>query len=334
MREVIFLYELSYVLQKAGNTMENDNKRFLNVISILNNDLRTALLKVPVSIMNSAVEIVLRAERPLCIECPQKRYYITENGCVTDTLLSQSMVQVSKSSMMEVFQNICNYSVYSYQNEINNGYITLKGGHRAGVCGTAVIDNSRIVSIKDISTINIRIAREIIGCSDKLNTKVNPEKGVLICGEPCSGKTTLLRDYARELSYKYKVSLIDERNELSSNHKGVAQNDIGMCDVYDSYIKDDAITHAVRSMSPDIIVCDEISTLNDIKTIEKSVNSGVSFICTIHAKSKEELMKKDDIKKILNTGAFSQLVFLSSRKKVGEIESVINMDDFGGELDA
>ncbi len=318
------------LLQKAGNTMENNSKRFLNVISVLSNDLRSTLLKVPPNIMNSAVEIVLRTERPLCIECPQKRFYFTENGCITDTLLSQNMVKVSKRSIMEVFQNICNYSVYSYQNEINNGFITLKGGHRAGVCGTAVIDNGRIVTIKDISTINIRIAREVIGCSEALDAKVNPKKGVLICGEPCSGKTTLLRDYARELSYKYKVSLIDERNELSSNHNGIAQNDIGMCDVYDSYIKDDAITHAVRSMSPDIIVCDEISTLNDIKTIENSVNSGVSFICTLHAKSKEELMKKENIRKILNTGAFSQLVFLSSRKNVGEIESVINIDDFGG----
>lgn len=326
------MYELSYALQKAGNTMENNRKRFINVISVLSNDLRSTLMKAPESIMNSAVEIVLRSERPLCIECPDKRFYFTENGCVTDSLLSQNMVKASKRSMMEVFQNICNYSVYSFQNEINNGYITLKGGHRAGICGTAVIDNGKIISIKDISTINIRIAREIIGCSDTLSSKVNPKKGVLICGMPCSGKTTLLRDYARKLSYKYKVCLIDERNELSSNHNGIAQNDIGMCDVYDSYIKDDAITHAVRSMSPDIIVCDEISTLNDIKTIENSVNSGVSFICTIHADSKEELMKKENIRKILKTGAFSQLVFLSSRKNVGDIKEVLNIDDFGGDF--
>ena len=312
--------------------MEHNNKRFLNVISVLTNDLRSTLLKAPPNVMDSAVEIVLRTERPLCIECPQKRFYFTENGCVTDSLLSQNMVKVSKRSMMEVFQNLCNYSVYSFQNEINNGYITLKGGHRAGVCGTAVIDKSKIVSIKDISTINIRIAREVIGCSEKLSQKVDPKKGVLICGEPCSGKTTLLRDFARELSYKYKVSLIDERNELSSNHNGIAQNDVGMCDIYDSYIKDDAITHAVRSMSPDIIVCDEISTLSDIKTIENSVNSGVSFICTLHAKCKKELMKKENIRKILKTGAFSQLVFLSSRKNVGEIESVEDISALDGDV--
>ena len=311
--------------------MENNNKRFLNVISVLSNDLRSTLLKAPPNVMNTAVEIVLRTDRPLCIECPNKRFYFTENGCLTDSLLSQNMVKVSKHAMIETFQNICNYSVYSFQNEINNGYITMKGGHRAGICGTAVVDNGKIVSIKDISTINIRIAREVKGCSDILCEKVDPKSGILICGEPCSGKTTLLRDYARKLSYDYKVALIDERNELSSNHNGIPQNDIGMCDVYDSYLKDDAITHAVRSMSPDIIVCDEISTLKDIKTVENSVNSGVSFVCTLHAKNKDELLKKENIRKLISTGAFSQLVFLSSRKKVGEIEAVEYINDLDGD---
>ena len=311
--------------------MENNNKRFLNVISVLSNDLRSTLLKAPPNVMNTAVELVLRTDRPLCIECPNKRFYFTENGCLTDSLLSQNMVKVSKHAMIETFQNICNYSVYSFQNEINNGYITMKGGHRAGICGTAVVDNGKIVSIKDISTINIRIAREVKGCSDTLCEKVDPKSGIIICGEPCSGKTTLLRDYARKLSYDYKVALIDERNELSSNHNGIPQNDIGMCDVYDSYLKDDAITHAVRSMSPDIIVCDEISTLKDIKTVENSVNSGVSFVCTLHAKNKDELLKKENIRKLISTGAFSQLVFLSSRKKVGEIEAVEYINALGGD---
>lgn len=311
--------------------MENNNKRFLNAISILSNDLKSALMKTPVEVMCSAVEIILRTDRPLCVECPKKRYYFTENGCITDTIFSQKMVEAKKRSMLETFQNICNYSVYSHQNEINNGYITLKGGHRAGICGTAVIENKKIVSIKDITTINIRIAREFIGCSDDLSFRVNPLLGVLICGAPCSGKTTLLRDYARQLSYQYKVSLIDERNEISSNYNGTFQNDIGMCDVYDSYIKEDAITHCVRSMSPDIVICDEISTISDIDTIKRSVNSGVSFIATLHAKNLEEMMKKDSIKKIIQTGAFTQFVFLSSRKNVGVIESVENLSEICGE---
>ena len=311
--------------------MENKSKRFINAISVLTQELRAKLIATPTDIMSCATEIILRSDRPICIECPNKRYYFTENGCLTDTILSQSMVKASKRTMMEIFQNICNYSVYSFQNEINNGFVTMRGGHRVGLCGTAVVDNGKIVTIKDITTINIRIARECIGGSDKISAKLNPEKGVLICGEPCSGKTTLLRDYARKLSYSYKVCVIDERNELSSNHNGVFQNDMGMCDVYDSYIKEDAITHAVRSMSPDIIVCDEITTLCDIDAVAKSINSGVSFVATLHAENKDVLKRKPEIQKLLKTGAFSQLVFLSSRKNVGEIESIENTYEFYGD---
>lgn len=327
------MYELSYALQKRQViTMENKSKRFINALSVLSHELRAKLLSTPVDIMSQAVEIILRADRPLCIECPDKRYYFTDNGCVTDTVFTQSMVKTSKRTIMEVFQNICNYSVYSFQNEINNGFVTIRGGHRAGLCGTAVVDNGKIVTVKDITTINIRIARECIGCCDSVFYKVNPLKGVLICGVPCSGKTTLLRDYARKLSYTYKVCVIDERNELSSTHNGVFQNDMGMCDVYDSYIKEDAITHAVRSMSPDIIICDEISTLSDISAVVKSVNSGVSFVATLHAKNKEEVLKKAELNKLLKTAAFTQLVFLSDRKNVGKIESIESLTDNFGDV--
>ncbi len=311
--------------------MENKSERFVNALSVLPQDLRAKLISTPTDIMSVATEIILRTERPMCIESPQKRYYFTENGCITDSIFSQSMVKTPKRTMMEIFQNICNYSVYSFQNEINNGFVTMRGGHRVGLCGTAVVDNGKIVTVKDITTINIRIARECVGCSDRFFPKLNPKKGVLICGVPCSGKTTLLRDYARKLSYLYKVCVIDERNELSSTHNGIFQNDMGMCDVYDGYIKEDAIIHAIRSMSPDIIICDEISTLSDIGTVIKSINSGVSFVATLHAKNKEEVLKKPEVQKLLKSGAFSQLVFLSDRRNVGKIESIEDISDIFGD---
>ncbi len=307
--------------------MESKSKRFKSAIMVLPPQLYSVLSNAPAIVTENAQEIVLRADRPLCVECNNKRYYFTENNCVTDTIFDNNMLCVSSRSMFDTVQNICNFSVYSRQAEINSGYITLKGGHRAGICGTAVQGDNKIVNIKDITSINIRIAREIIGCSDELCEKIEPLGGVLICGAPCSGKTTILRDLARKLSYTYKVSLIDERNELSSNVSGVFQNDVGLCDVFEGYKKSDAITHSVRAMSPDIIVCDEISTIGDMTAVNFALNSGVSFIATIHSDSYENLLKRPLARKLLDSGAFSQCVFLDSRKNVGKIKSIVEYNE-------
>ncbi len=307
--------------------MESKSKRFKSAIMVLPPQLYSVLSNAPAIVTENAQEIVLRTDRPLCVECNNKRYYFTQNNCVTDTIFDNNMLCVSSRSMFDTVQNICNYSVYSRQAEINSGYITLKGGHRAGICGTAVQSDDKIVNIKDITSINIRIAREIIGCCDELFEKIEPLGGILICGAPCSGKTTILRDLARKLSYTYKVSLIDERNEISSNVSGVFQNDVGLCDVFEGYKKSDAITHSVRVMSPDIIVCDEISTIDDMTAVNFALNSGVSFIATIHSDSYESLLKRPVARKLLGSGAFSQLVFLDSRRNVGKIKSIFNYSE-------
>lgn len=307
--------------------MDDKRKRYLSAVSMLSSELIAVLQNAPTLVTDTAQEITLRVNRPLCVTCKDKRYYFTKNNCITDTVLNNQMFITSQRSIFETFQNICNYSIYSRQYEINNGYITLKGGHRAGICGTAVKTDGKIANIKDITSINIRIAREIIGCSNILDEKVNPLKGVLLCGAPCSGKTTILRDYSRKLSYIYKVCVIDERNELSSNVNGVFQNDMGLCDVFDSYSKSDAITHAVRSMSPDIIVCDEIATLQDVEALSFGVNSGVSFIASIHADNINTLKNRVFFNKLVNTNAFSQIVFISSRQNVGQISSIYDASE-------
>ena len=311
-------------------TSIENNRRFRQAINCLSPHISKKLISLEDKLSSSSQEIRLRVNRPLAIVSPQITYYVTSNGGLVNTPIENSMLIVSRTDLLDTFHNICNYSVYTRQNEIINGFITIHGGHRAGICGTAVLNDDKITNIRDITSINIRIAREYKGCAEKLYRQIDSfNQGILICGAPCSGKTTVLRDLARILSTEDNkiISLIDERGELAGTTSGNFQNDIGMCDVYDCYKKSEAILQSIRSMAPDIIVCDEIGSQDDIKAVEKSVNCGVSIIATVHAANEYELKQRDNIKTLLRTGAFSKIVFLANKKSPGEIVKIIDVGD-------
>lgn len=296
----------------------------------LTNFISTRIINIPDKIKSSVQEIRLRVNRPVTLCCPDEIYYITTNGCVTNTPLQGSMLATCQRDLFEIFNNICNYSVYARQNEIKNGFITLKGGHRAGICGTAVFDGKGISNIRDISSINIRIANEHKDCSKVLIENIkNTDGGLLICGAPCSGKTTIIRDLARFLSNSKnkKVAVVDSRSEIAGTYKGIFQKDIGMSDILDGYSKADGFSHSLRCLSPDIIICDEIGSEEDINSIEKAVNSGVDVIATAHCGSKRELMGKDSLKKLIKINCFRKIVFLDSRKNAGKILQTVNCNE-------
>lgn len=309
--------------------LKNSEKRFDKVCEYLSRDVCVALLNIPKNIKEKAQEIILRVNKPLTVRCSDSVYYITRNGCVSSVLLSQQMLTVSKKDIMQAFQNICNYSVYSRQNEIVNGFVTVCGGHRAGICGTCVLNDKKVVNIKEISTVNIRIAREFPNCSDGLFKNLGQNLGsLLICGAPSTGKTTLIRDVARRLSTDcgFKVCVVDERGELAATQNGIAQNDLGFCDILDGYPKSIGIEQALRCMSPDYIVCDEIGSRNDFDAIENMLNCGVKFIATIHCDSKKSLLKRKNIVELLRMNAFEKAVFLESRQNAGKIKSIENCE--------
>ncbi len=314
-------------------TSIDDKGRFMQAISCLCPSIQRKLKPLTEQLFFTAQEIRLRVNRPLSIVCPKVTYYVTSNGGLTNTPIKGAMFNISRADIADTFHNICNYSVYTRQNEIINGFITMHGGHRAGICGTAVINNGKIANIRDISSINVRIAREHHGCAKKLAERIGTfDKGVLICGAPCSGKTTVLRDLARILSTEYNknVSLIDERGELAGVSSGTFQNDIGMCDVFDCYKKSEAMLQSIRSMAPDIIICDEIGSSDDVTAIEHSVNCGVTLVATTHAVNEAELRNKQNIRVIAKTGAFSKVVFLSSKNNPGEIVKISEVGDIFG----
>lgn len=306
------------------------NTPFETVIKSISPNIGKRLKGLPKPIRDNLQEIRLRVNRPLALCCTDDTYYLTDSGCVTNTILDQPMLITTPREISDTFNTICNYSVYSRQNEIQNGFITISGGHRAGICGTAVIENNKIINIRCLSSINIRISKEHKNCSKEILSKLQAiSSGLLICGSPCSGKTTIIRDIARILSttYNKKVSVIDSRSEIAGTYKGVYQKDIGMCDILDGYSKSEGFDHALRCLSPDVIVCDEIGGDSDYKSLENAVNSGVAVIATLHCATPKELRQKPLISKLLNTGAFSQIIFLEGRTSPGKASSVINAND-------
>ncbi len=290
-------------------------------------------LKKKLAYIGSIQKEITREVRVIC-GCPLQivdkngTRYVTSEGKLGFKPDNRCYI-VTKNDVEESFRRICGYSLHTHQNDIRNGYITLKGGHRAGICGTAVLDGSSVTTVKDISSINIRIARQITGICEKIlpSWVVNDTRSLIIAGPPCSGKTTLLRDVARTLSASGKrVSVVDERGELSAVFQGLPQNDLGnCCDVLNYYPKPFGIMTALRVMSPDVIVCDEIGGYEEAQQIKSGLNCGVRFILTAHCFDGETFFRRPQINELLESKEFSCVAFLKGGTNVGQPAEIITM---------
>lgn len=218
--------------------------------------------------------------------------------------------------MEELVDRLTEGSFSSYFDSIKEGYITLKGGHRVGVSGTAVYEGNKLTYLKDISSVNIRIAREVTDSANRLFQMVgccNPLPGILIVSPPGHGKTTLLRDFIRQLSEKRvgtRISVVDERGEIAATYQGDMQNNLGSrCDILNGYTKEDGIRMAIRSLSPNVIVVDEIGTAKDEEGLLYAHHAGVSVVATIHGDNSQNFRK--NIQKLTLENVFSYEVYLS-----------------------
>lgn len=247
-----------------------------------------SIAKIRVSMpFSSVAEIRLRAGR----SCVVVDIYGEMSTC------SQPF---SAEEIADCFAEICRYSVHSYQDEISRGFVTLDGGHRVGICGTAVKNNGKIDFFKDISGLNIRIAHEVKGCADELYERFFADKprSMLLGGAPMSGKTTLLRDLARRLGERHRVTLIDSRSELSASVHGVPILDIGLnTDALCGCGKSEGIMMALRTLSPEYIICDEIG--NDGAAVEQALFCGVKIIAAAHAANLRELELRPQTRSIM-----------------------------------
>lgn len=224
--------------------------------------------------------------------------------------------RLSGNDIAEYFAEICRYSVHSYQDEIAGGFVTLDGGHRVGICGTAVREDGRITFLKDISGLNVRVAHAVEGCSDELFGRVG-ECSLLIVGRPMTGKTTILRDLARRLGERRRVTVIDSRGEIAAAVHGLPSYDIGLnTDVLCGCEKSEGIMLTLRSMSPEFIICDEIA--HDEEAVEQALFCGVKVIASAHAGSLAELERRFGN---MNLAAmFDAVAVIGERGKILEIK--------------
>lgn len=304
------------------------DEKYMQAIKSLSGELYTILMKVPEEIQKNVREICIRTEKPVIFMCTNDYLFLRKDGKLTRNLNLPLKIATQKD--IEISLNLmCKNSIYSYTNEIRNGFLTLKGGHRVGLCGTAVMENEKIMNVRDISTLNIRIARQIKDSADELLTSINREfNGIILAGIPASGKTTILRELARKLSIMgKKVSVIDERNEFSGTYAGFAQNDLGFCDILNGYPKSEGLTQAIRTLSPEIIICDEVGTERDILAIKQAVHAGVKLVVSVHSGCVEDFSKRKHCVDILDTGAFDIIAMMAGRNLPGKISRIYKVGE-------
>lgn len=243
-----------------------------------------------------------------------------------------------EEELKSIVQRFSSYSLYAFDEEIRQGYITIKGGHRIGICGSCVVEKDRIKTIKNISSINIRICRQIKGCADNIMPSLIEQGEIMntiIISPPKCGKTTLIRDVTRNVSNGIegiiagkKVSVIDERSEIAGCYLGVPQMDVGIrTDVLDSCPKSYGISMAIRSMAPEVIVSDEIGTYKDMENIILALNSGVKVITTIHGYDETDLYRRPVFKEIIDNKVFTRAIILSNTRGVGTVEYIYDFNN-------
>lgn len=301
-------------------------RNFRSAISFLPDSIQSMLIGLSDEIKNDAYEIRLRSGKCVVVEGKTGTYFIGRNR--VSRIYSEDLYKLSSAEISDSFNRLCSFSVYSHIDTIAQCFVTLPDGHRVGVCGTAVTDCGRTVSLRDITSLNVRIAGEYKGCADELlkNVFKNGLCNLIIAGPPSSGKTTLLRDMARQISdgffgeYK-KVAIVDERCEIAPVSSGEYLNDVGInTDVLSAFSKANGILCAVRALSPHLIVCDEIGTEGEIGAIQSGLNSGINFALSIHASSSEELEKKPQFLSLVSSGFECKIVILG--KKVCSIKEI------------
>lgn len=268
------------------------------------------LLQENPQIANELQEIRIRVDKPIILKLREK-----------DLILQYNILQ---TEILQIIERLCENSIYAYKNQICEGFITIKGGHRVGLTGSCVIENGKITNIKYISSLNIRIAREVKNCSTRILREIIDIENKtiynsIIVAPPGRGKTTILRDIIRRLSdgieeinFRGKTcGVVDERGEIAAMYKGAPQNDVGIrTDIIENVSKNKGIHMLIRTMAPEIIACDEIGSKEDVEAIHYALYSGVKGIFTMHGKNVEDIKNNKQIYELIENREIQKIIFL------------------------
>lgn len=298
------------------------------VLENLSESVREILKKTD---LDRAEEIRLRKNKPLTLQFGQKHVFVCQNGAFSAD--GQKAYIVSGRDIERTLELLCRGGIYSFREQIGAGYITMQGGHRVGIAGSAVVKDGKVTYLKDISGLNIRIARCINGAADSImsylahnasNGKIQPN--ILIVSPPGCGKTTILRDLARQMSENgVKVVIIDERSEIAAMSDGTDGCGTGvLTDILDACPKAEGMMMAIRSLSPQIIVCDEVGSKEDIEAIGRAADCGVGVAASIHASNARELFNSQKLRECAEM--FDIFVTLSMREGSGTVESILTRE--------
>ena len=287
--------------------------------------LYACLGKVPLGQLIHTEEIRVGSGKPLVLFAEGACRYVTPRGELSAH--SAQGITVSREEVQEIFRLLLDGSVYAAEENIKSGYITAEGGHRVGICGSTVLSDGKISTIKDISYLNIRVAKEVRGSADLLFTDIfkNGAENCLIISPPGGGKTTLLRDICRVLGgserFSCKLGIADERGEIAASYLGVPQNDVGSrtC-VMDGCPKAQAMDMLLRGMGVDTVVTDEIGSTEDEEAVRRLLRCGVKVIATMHAGNTAEARRR--LGDLIGSGGFENIVVLKNK----QIREMIRLD--------
>ncbi len=297
-----------------------------NVLQLLPAELQQLLSKLPERVIAKLEEIRIREGRPLEIAHEGGFGFVGQDGRLHAS--AEEAYKPTAELCRKLLERITNHSLYAMEEELKRGYITVAGGHRIGLAGRTVLESGTVRGLRDIGGFNIRIARDIAGVSDELLPQLlDPLKqsirSVLILAPPQQGKTTMIRDLSRAVSYgrwrhpaadrwpARKVGIVDERSEIAACVKGVPTFDVGpRTDVMDACPKAEGMMMLLRSMSPELLVADEIGRPEDGEAIREAANAGVAVIATAHAYDMDEARGRPVLRRLLDEGAFEAVVEL------------------------
>lgn len=289
------------------------------ILNYMPEKLREVLSAVDHEWISGLMEVRIRVGSGVYFVYPDRITYLMKNGDLSG-VYGDAAYSITAATIRSIVERLCHYSIHSCEKQLSEGYFVIENGVRVGVSGGYSMGASPVLN--EFTSLNFRISRAVKGCADEIFSRFY-DKNIIICGGVNSGKTTMLRELCRLTGSFRKVTLIDERNEISCLLNGIPQNDVGiMTDVIGSCSRCEGILNSVRTLSPDVIFCDEIASCADAEAIIGGSGCGVKFVVTAHGNTYDEIIKRKEISQLISSGTFDGIVFLSGSSAPSVVREV------------